>query len=151
RILVTFQVDADGLLEVTAREQNSGVESSVQVKPSYGLSDNEIERMLRENIEHASDDVEARMLREQQVEADRVLEAIGAALAEDGEALLTPDERAVIDTAMDALRQARENGATADIKQAINVADKATADFAARRMDASINKALSGHTLEEFE
>ncbi|WP_126454087.1 Fe-S protein assembly chaperone HscA [Sulfuriflexus mobilis] len=151
RILVTFQVDADGLLEVTAREQNSGVESSVQVKPSYGLSDNEIERMLRENFEHANDDVEARKLREQQVEADRVLEAIGAALAEDGEALLNADERAVIDAAMGALRQARENGAAEDIKQAIDAADKATADFAARRMDASINKALSGHTLEEFE
>jgi molecular chaperone HscA len=151
RILVTFQVDADGLLEVTAREQTSGVESSVQVKPSYGLSDNEIERMLRENFEHASEDVEARKLREQQVEADRVLEAIGAALAEDGEALLNTEERAVIDVAMDALRQARETGAAQDIKQAIDSADKATAEFAARRMDASINKALSGHTLEEFE
>lgn len=151
RILVTFQVDADGLLEVTAREQNSGVESSVQVKPSYGLSDNEIERMLRENFEHANEDVEARKLREQQVEADRVLEAIGAALAEDGDALLSADERAVIDESMHALRLARESGAAQDIKQAIDVADKATADFAARRMDASINKALSGHTLEEFE
>ncbi len=151
RILVTFQVDADGLLEVTAREQNSGVESSVQVKPSYGLSDNEIERMLRENFEFASDDVEARKLREQQVEADRVLEAIGAALAEDGDALLTADERTVIDNAMAAMREARESGTAADIKQTIDVADKATADFAARRMDASINKALSGHTLEDFE
>jgi molecular chaperone HscA len=151
RILVTFQVDADGLLEVTAREQTSGVESSVQVKPSYGLSDNEIERMLRENFEHASDDVEARKLREQQVEADRVLEAIGAALNENGEALLSTDERASIDAAMDSLRQARATGTAQNIKQAIDVADKATAEFAARRMDSSINKALSGHTLEEFE
>lgn len=151
RILVTFQVDADGLLEVTAREQNSGVESSVQVKPSYGLSDNEIERMLRENFEHANEDVEARKLREQQVEADRVLEAIGSALAEDGATLLTTEERAVIDATMDGLRQARATGSDRDIKQAIDAADKATAEFAARRMDASINKVLSGHTLDEFE
>ena len=151
RILVTFQVDADGLLEVTAREQNSGVESSVQVKPSYGLSDNEIERMLRENFEHAGDDVEARKLREQQVEADRVLEAITAALNENGEALLNDGERAVIDAAMDDLRQARASGTARDIKTAITAADKATAEFAARRMDSSINQALSGHTLEEFE
>jgi len=151
RILVTFQVDADGLLEVTAREQTSGVESSVQVKPSYGLEDSEIERMLRDNFEHAKDDVEARKLREQQVEADRVYEAISAALAEDGEALLTESERADIDTCMQTMQDARNNGTAGDIKRAIDAADKATADFAARRMDASINKALSGHTLDEFK
>lgn len=151
RILVTFQVDADGLLEVTAREQTSGAEASVQVKPSYGLEDSEIERMLKENVEHAKEDVEARKLREQQVEADRVLEAITAALAEDAEALLSEDERAAIETSLAALKYARDNESAAKIKYAIDSADKATADFAARRMDASINKALSGHTLDEFE
>ena len=151
RILVTFQVDADGLLEVTAKEQTSGVEASVQVKPSYGLEDNEIERMLKENFEHAKEDVEARKLREQQVEADRVLEAINAALAEDAEALLNDEQRATILASLDALQQARDKDSAAKIKYAIDVADKATADFAAKRMDASINKALSGHTLDEFE
>ena len=151
RILVTFQVDADGLLEVTAKEQTSGAEASVQVKPSYGLEDNEIERMLRENFEHAKDDVEARKLREQQVEADRVLEAINAALTEDGDALLKDEERATIVSSLEGLKQARNNESAAKIKYAIDVADKATADFAAKRMDASINKALSGHTLDEFE
>ncbi len=151
RILVTFAVDADGLLEVTAKEQTSGAEASVQVKPSYGLEDNEIERMLRENFEHAKEDVEARKLREQQVEADRVLEAINAALAEDGDALLNNKERARIVASLNALKNARENESAAKIKYAIDLADKATADFAAKRMDASINKALSGHTLDEFE
>jgi len=151
RILVTFQVDADGLLEVTAKEQTSGAEASVQVKPSYGLEDTEIERMLRDNFENAKDDVEARKLREQQVEADRVLEAINAALALDGDALLNDDERATIVSSLDGLKQARENESAAKIKYAIDVADKATADFAEKRMDASINKALSGHTLNEFE
>jgi len=151
RILVTFQVDADGLLEVTAKEQTSGVEASVQVKPSYGLEDNEIERMLRENFEHAKEDVEARKLREQQVEADRVLEAINAALEEDAEKLLSDEERETIVTSLQALADARENESAAKIKLAIELADKATADFAAKRMDASINKALSGHTLDEFE
>lgn len=151
RILVTFQVDADGLLEVTASEQTSGTEASVQVKPSYGLEDNEIERMLRDNFEHAKEDVEARKLREQQVEADRVYEAIDAALSEDADALLSDEEREIIVVSLQALKNARENESAAKIKYAIDVADKATADFAAKRMDASINKALSGHTLDEFE
>jgi len=151
RILVTFQVDADGLLEVTATEQTSGVEASVQVKPSYGLEDNEIERMLRDNVEHAKDDVEARKLREQQVEADRVFEAINAALVEDADALLNDEEREIIVSSLQALKNARENESAAKIKLAIELADKATAEFAAKRMDASINKALSGHTLDEFK
>jgi len=151
RILVTFQVDADGLLEVSAKEQNSGVESSIQVKPSYGLSDNEIERMLRDNVEHAADDVAARKLREQQVEAERVIEAIESALEQDGNALLSTDEMASINDALAALAKARAEGSAPQIKQAIEAADKASADFASKRMDASINKALSGHTLDEFD
>ncbi|MGD8998789.1 MAG: Fe-S protein assembly chaperone HscA [Granulosicoccaceae bacterium] len=150
RIRVTFQVDADGLLEVTARELTTGVESGIQVKPSYGLTDNEIERMLRDNFTHAEEDVAARNLREQQVEADRVLEALQAALAQDGEQLLSGEERAVIDDAMQALQTARNGSEHTAIKQAIDALDKVTTEYAARRMNANINKALSGHRLDEF-
>jgi len=150
RIRVTFQVDADGLLSVSAREETTGVESSIQVKPSYGLSDGEIETMLRESMAHADEDVAARTLAEQQVEADRVLGALEAALAADGEALLEPGERAAIDAAAEALRRAREGTDHRAIRQAIEALDKATSEFAARRMNASIKKALAGHKLEEF-
>ncbi|KPK37148.1 MAG: chaperone protein HscA [Gammaproteobacteria bacterium SG8_47] len=149
RVRVTFQVDADGLLSVSAREEATGVESSVQVKPSYGLSDVEIERMLTDSIEHAEDDVAARLLREQQVEADRVLEAVGAALAQDGQ-LLDEAERAPIDEAVDALRAARAGSDPRVIKRAIERVEDASADFVARRMDASIKQALAGHSVEDF-
>ena len=150
RIRVTFQVDADGLLTVTAKEETTGVTSGIEVKPSYGLTDNEIETMLRDSMTYAADDVSARMLREQQVEADRVVEAITAALAQDG-GLLTAEERASIDTAMQNLQSVRSGNDDRAIKRAIDETDKATAEFAARRMDQSIKKALTGHTLEEFE
>jgi len=150
RIRVTFQVDADGLLSVSAREETTGVESSIQVKPSYGLTDGEIETMLRDSMAHAEEDVAARALAEQRVEADRVLSALEAALAADGEALLEPAERAGIDAAADELRAARDGDEHAAIRQAIEALDKATSDFAARRMNASIKKALAGHKLEEF-
>lgn len=149
RIRVTFQVDADGLLSVTAREETSGKESRIEVKPSYGLSDTEIETMLRDSLTHAEDDVRARALREQQVEAGRLLEAVEAALAADAD-LLAPGEAERIDAALIALRAAREGTQTATIKQAIRAADEATADFAARRMDENIKKALAGHRPEEF-
>jgi len=151
RIRVTFQVDADGLLSVTAREETTGVEAGIQVKPSYGLTDNEIETMLRDSLEHAEEDVAARNLREQQVEADRVLEALEAALASDGDTLLSGEERAAIEEAMDSLRRAREGSDHHAIKAAIEATDRATADFAARRMDANVRKALAGHRVEEFE
>ena len=150
RIRVTFQVDADGLLTVTAREETTGVASSIEIKPSYGLTDNEIETMLRDSLTHAEEDVAARMLREQQVEADRVLEALTAALAQDG-GLLSNEERTTIDVAMQNLQTARQGNDDRAIKKAIDEADKATSDFAARRMDQSIKQALTGHTLEEFE
>ena len=150
RIRVTFQVDADGLLTVTAREEATGVTSSIEVKPSYGLTDNEIETMLRESLTHAEDDVSARMLREQQVEADRVLEALHAALAQDA-VLLSAEERSAIDAAMQNLQTARDGTDNRAIKRAIDEADKASSEFAARRMDQSIKQALTGHTLEEFE
>jgi len=150
RIRVTFQVDADGLLNVSAREQVSGVEARIEVKPSYGLTDSEIERMLRDSIVHAQDDVQARNLREQQVEADRVLESVQAALAADGERLLDAGERARISTALEALRDRRNGPDPAGIKQAIADVDLATRDFAMRRMDESVRAALAGHRVDEF-
>lgn len=151
RIKVTFQVDADGLLDVSAEEQTSGVRSSIVVKPSYGLTEGEIETMLRDSMTYAEIDVQARMLREQQVEADRVLEAVEAALAADGAQLLSVDEHAVIDDGVIKLRQARESGSVDEIKAAIEKLDAATAEFAARRMDAGVRKLMAGHTLDEFE
>jgi len=150
RIRVTFQVDADGLLSVSAREQTTGVEAHVEVKPSYGLTDIEIERMLRDSIERAHEDMQARHLREQQVEADRVLEAVQAALAADGERFLDARERARIDQCMVALHASRTGSDPAAIKQAIAELDVATRDFAMRRMDAGVRAALAGHRLDEF-
>ena len=149
RIRVTFQVDADGLLSVSAREETSGVESSIEVKPSYGLTDNEIETMLRDSIENAEDDVGARMLREQQVEADRVLEALEAALADDGE-LLNAEERKEIDLTAEKLSALSKSSDLRAIKDAIAELDKVAAVFVARRMDGNIKKALAGHNVNEF-
>ncbi len=151
RIRVTFQVDADGLLSVAAREQGTGVEATIVVKPSYGLTDAEIEQMLRDSIAHASDDNVARNLREQQVDADRVMEAVRAALRADGEKYLSRDERAAIDSALAALHNARAGTDIAAIKQAVAVLDAATQAFATRRMDASVRTALTGHRLDEFK
>jgi len=151
RIRVTFQVDADGLLNVAAREQGTGVEATVTVKPSYGLTDAEIENMLRDSIAHASDDNSARNLREQQVDADRVLEAVQAALRADGEKYLDQNERAAIDAALAALHNARAGTDTTAIKRAVAVVDQATQAFAMRRMDASVRAALAGHRLDEFK
>ncbi|MCF6210334.1 MAG: Fe-S protein assembly chaperone HscA [Gammaproteobacteria bacterium] len=149
RIRVTFQVDADGLLSVTAREQASGVESSVQVKPSYGLSDSEIEQMLRDSMAHAEEDVAARNLREMQVEAGRAIEAVESALVTDAN-LLSAGERARLDAALEDLRVQAEGSDHVHIKQAIETLNAASDDFAARRMDAGIHAAMAGHKLEEF-
>ena len=151
RIRVSFQVDADGLLNVTAREQGTGVESAITVKPSYGLTDAEIERMLRESITHAGADNSARNLRERQVDAERVAVAVQAALAADGEKYLSREERTEIDAALAALQQARAGTDTAVIKHAISTLDRATEEFAARRMDASVRTALTGHRLDDFK
>lgn len=150
RIRVAFQVDADGLLSVSAREMSSGVEASVLVKPSYGLSDEEITGMLRDGIERAGDDMAARALREQQVEADRVIEATEQALAADG-GLLDAAERAAIDAAIAALRDLRAGTDHRAIKAGIDALTRATDEFAARRMDNSIRSALAGHKVDEFE
>ena len=149
RIRVTFQVDADGLLSVTAHEMVSGVESAVQVKPSFGLTDTEIETMLRDSMEHAQEDVAARTLREQQVEADRILESVESAVAADGD-LLEPEERKQIELSVAALRQLREGTDPQRIKQAIQALNQASTDFAARRMDAGIQSAMAGHSVDEF-
>lgn len=149
RIRVTFQVDADGLLSVGAREESTGVAAEVAVKPSYGLSDAEIERMLRESQAHARDDVAARALREQQVEADRSVLAVEAALAADGQ-LLDPSERERIEAQLQALRAARNGTDHLAIKRALEGLDAATRDFAAQRMDRAVRKAMAGHRIEEF-
>jgi len=150
RIRVTFQVDADGLLSVSAKEISSGVEASVLVKPSYGLSDDEIAEMLRDGMAHASEDMGARALHEQLVEADRVLEATEHALERDGE-LLDADERARIDAAIQALRALKSSTDHRAIKAGIEALARATDEFAARRMDKSIRSALSGRKVNEIE
>ncbi len=150
RIRVTFQVDADGLLSVSAREMSSGVEASVLVKPSYGLSDDEIAEMLKSGVEHAGDDMALRALREQQVEAERVIEAAEQALAKDGH-LLDGDERAAVDAAIARLRVLREGEDHRAIKTGIDAFARATDEFAARRMDNSIRSALAGHKVDELE
>lgn len=149
RIRVTFQVDADGLLSVTAREETTGVESGIEVKPSYGLTDTEIETMLRDSIEHAEDDVTARMLREQQIEAERMLEALDAALADDGD-LLSSDERQQIELVAKELRDLNQSKDLHAIKDAKAKLDNAATEFVARRMDGNIKKALAGHNVNEF-
>ncbi|MCE1238488.1 MAG: Fe-S protein assembly chaperone HscA [Azonexaceae bacterium] len=149
RIRVTFQVDADGLLSVTAREQTTGVESSITVKPSYGLSDDEIAGMLKDSLAHAKDDAMARALREAQVEAERMIEATEAALAEDPH-LLNAAETAKIRNAITKLQEA----AAGDNRRIINIAMDdlgfETQEFAHRRMDQSIKKVLSGRKVEEI-
>ncbi len=150
RIRVTFQVDADGLLIVSAREENSGVEASIDVKPSYGLSDSEIEHMLRESIDHAEDDMHSRSLREQQVEADRVLEALDSALATDGDQLLSEVEMSTIMAARQTLADVKEESDIEQIKQAINQLEAACEDYVARRMNSNIKNAMQGHSIEEY-
>lgn len=151
RIRVTFQVDADGLLSVSAREQTSGVESRITVKPSYGLSEEQIFDMLQASFNSAEEDKQARALREAQVEAQQLLDAIAAALAQDGEALLDVEERAAIETSMDTLRQNLGGNDSQAIHQAAEALNHATETFAARRMDASIKRALAGKKLNSLE
>ncbi|WP_018864227.1 Fe-S protein assembly chaperone HscA [Thioalkalivibrio sp. ARh3] len=152
RIRVTFQVDADGLLNVTAREQTQGVEAHIEVKPSYGLTDGEIEQMLRDSASSAREDMEARRLREEQVEADRVLEALDAALETDGDRYLEAEERQTIEQARDALRAEREKGADPDaIEAARKRVEQASEAFVARRMNDSIRRALAGHNVSEYD
>ncbi len=151
RILVTFKVDADGLLSVAAKETTSGVETAIQVKPSYGLSDEQISSMITSSFEHAANDKELRALTEQQVDADRLHEDIIAALALDGDELLSDDERAELDAAMATLKNVRNSGSAVEITKEIERLAKASEEFAQRRMNKSINKALKGHTIDEID
>ena len=148
-IRVTFQVDADGLLNVTAMEKSTGVQAEIQVKPSYGLEENQIAEMLKASMQHAAEDMQARMLKEQQVEAARVEESLLAALQQDGE-LLSEQERQAIEQVLSEMKQAAQGNDTDAIKQAIEKVDGASQDFAARRMDKSIHKALAGQTVDDI-
>lgn len=150
RIRVTFQVDADGLLIVSAREENSGVEASIDVKPSYGLADSEIESMLRDSIDHAEEDMHARSLREQQVEAERVLEALDSALAVDGDQLLSEEEKAEIMQARNELARRKEDKDIDKIEQAIKTLEATCEGYVARRMNSNIKTAMQGHSIDEY-
>ncbi len=150
RIKVSFQVDADGLLSVSAREATTGVETQIDVKPSYGLTDTEIEQMLRDSITYANDDVSARQLAEQQVEADRVILALESALAVDGSKLLDHEEISSLLTGMKDLKALTETGDSESIKQAVSDLNQLSEVFAARRMDASIRSVMAGHNINEF-
>jgi len=148
-IRVTFQVDADGLLSVSAMEKSSGVSAEIQVKPSYGLADDEVANMLRDSMTFAKQDVTARMLAEQQLEADRVMESLIGALQQDGKKLLSEVEYNDIESAIQKLYQVRQNGDVDSIKNEIEVVDQLTQEFAARRMDASIRSALQGQSVDK--
>jgi molecular chaperone HscA len=146
RVRVSFQVDADGLLSVSARESTSGVEASVTVKPSYGLADADIERMLRDSFEHAREDMHARALAEQRVDGQRLIEATRGALAADS-ALLDEQERGEIDAAMASLERLLSGTDHRAIKKSIEALNHATESFAARRMDEGIKRALAGRKI----
>jgi len=146
RVLVTFQVDADGLLSVFAKENSSGKETSVTVKPSYGLADADIERMLRDSFEHAKEDLRARALAENRVEGQRLMEATVAAMQAD-DALLSAQEKAAIEEEMRNLEKTLASSDHRAIKQAAEALNRATEDFAARRMDAGIRRALAGRRI----
>ncbi|SFJ76978.1 Chaperone protein HscA [Stutzerimonas kunmingensis] len=151
KIRVTFQVDADGLLSVSARELASGVEASIQVKPSYGLTDGEIARMLEDSFRKADEDRDARALREQLVDAQRLLEAVEAALAVDGERLLSADERVAIDSQVAELRGLLDSQDVLAIERQTKRLSQITDAFAARRLDSTVKAALAGRRLNDIE
>lgn len=149
RIRVTFQVDADGLLSVSAREQSSGVEANIVVKPSYGLSDQEITQMLQDSSRHAEQDMQLRSLREEQVEAQRIVQATEVALQAD-QHLLSTDELAHIQSLMQQVRELSQQSDSERLHQAVQSLAEGTEEFAARRMDQSVRSALSGKKLDEI-
>ena len=150
RIRVTFQVDADGLLAVSAEEISTGVKARVDVKPSYGLSDNEIEKMLRDSMSYAKEDMDGRKLREAQVEADRVIEAIESALKEDAEEYLSKDEQSKIEQAKQNLITARSGTNGDALNTAMKALEKVSEFYVARRMNASVQKAMAGQSVDTF-
>jgi len=147
RVKVTFQVDADGLLSVSAREQASGIEASVVVKPSYGLSDAEISRMLHESVAHATEDMAVRVLTEAQVEADQLVAATRAALVADGD-LLAPSARRAIEDAIALVLGQREGVDSEALAGAIAALNRATGEFAALRMDRGVARGLTGRSID---
>ncbi|MEM5274133.1 Fe-S protein assembly chaperone HscA [Cupriavidus taiwanensis] len=149
RIRVTYQVDADGLLSVTARETHSGVEASVAVKPSYGLADDDIARMLQDSFREAEHDMKSRALAEERVEADRLVEATQRALETDGD-LLSADERAAVEALMATVREIAAGEDHLAIRAAVEQLSHGTDEFAARRMDRSIKSALAGRKVQEL-
>src|SRR5690554_2205961 len=151
KIRVTFQVDADGLLSVTARELANDIKTSIQVKPSYGLTDGEIARMLEDSFHKAGEDKAARALREQLVDAQRLLEAVEAALAADGERLLDAEERLAIESQMQALRELLDSQDGAAVERQIKRLSQITDAFAARRLDSTVKAALAGRRLNDIE
>ena len=150
RIRVTFQVDADGLLNVAAREMASGVEAAIVVKPSYGLSDAEITRMLQDSTQHAQDDMQARAHREQQTEANQLLDAVQNALDQDG-SLLSESQRSEIESRMTALKETLTLIDHLAIKRAVTALNDATVSFAQARMDKSVKRVLAGMNISDLE
>ncbi len=148
-VRVTYQVDADGLLSVSAMEKSTGVESSIQVKPSYGLNDDEIADMIKSSFTHAEEDKDARYLAEQRVEADRVIEGLLVAMQQDGDTLLNQDEQQALVNEIETLIALRNGDDGAAIEAGIKALDKASQTFAARRMDKSIRHALAGQSIDE--
>jgi molecular chaperone HscA len=146
-IRVTFNIDADGLLSVTAMEKSTGVESSIQVKPSFGLEQDEIAEMIKSSMTHAKEDMDARMLKEQQVDAIRMIEALELALKESAH-LLLDDEKQQIDAAMQSLLEATKGTNGQLIKDRIKALDDTSQPFAARRMENSIKTALTGNSVD---
>ncbi|MCY1540759.1 Chaperone protein HscA [compost metagenome] len=149
RIRVTYQVDADGLLSVTARETHSGVEASVTVKPSYGLADDDIARMLQDSFREAEHDMKSRALAEERVEADRLVEATERALQTDGE-LLSAEERAQVEALIAGVREIAKGEDHLAIRAEVEKLSHGTDEFAARRMDRSIKSALAGRKVQEL-
>ena len=148
---MTFQVDADGLLNVSAREETTGAQSSVTVKPSFGLSDDQITTMLQASFSHANEDKLARQLAEQRLDAQQLVEGLEAALAADGSALLSQPECEALHEQMDALRQIAPTDDVTAIRQLTEKLGRASEAFAARRMDKSIREALAGVSLESLD
>ncbi len=151
KIQVVFQVDADGLLSVSATELSSGVAARVEVKPSYGLDEEEITSMLKDSFTYAEADAQSRMLNEARVEAGRVIEALGNALAADGEELLSAEEIWLLQEAMKRLESLAEQDDAAAINTGVEMVGKASEEFAGLRMDASVRQALAGHKIDELE
>jgi len=148
-IRVTFQVDADGLLSVSAMEKSTGVEASIVVKPSYGLDDTSIAQMITASFEHAQSDIDARALREQQVEAGRVIESLQSALDDNGKQLLTDEEYQHLSSRLVELDKISQQSDAQAIKRLIDKVGEESEGFAAKRMDVSIKQALAGKTLDD--